>query len=106
MTEVTSETILSKLKDHLWRLDNLYLVRNPEISTNPVPLKMKPEQRHLMENLHHRTFCAKARQIGCSTIIVMRLLDEVLFNSNTVVATIDYREVDCKSKLDMAASVS
>jgi len=100
---ITVQNIQDKLKDPMWRLSNLYLIKNQELSTDPIPLVLRDEQRHYLENEHTRNYIAKSRQLGLSTIIVIKWLDECLFNSNTSVATIDYREVDCGKKLEMAS---
>ena len=98
-----ADKLYEKLKDPLWRLDNIYLVKNQELSTDPVPLKLREEQRFYLENEHTKNYIAKSRQLGLSTIIVLKWLDECLFNKNTTVATIDYREVDCGKKLEIAS---
>lgn len=97
-----SDKIYEKLSDPMWRMEHLYVIKNPEISTDPIPFVLRDEQRYYLQNEHSKNYVAKARQLGLSTVIVLKWLDEVLFNPNTTVATIDQREADCSKKLDMA----
>lgn len=68
------------LSDELWRLNNLYMIRDK--SGNAIPFAMKPAQRQLYDEMSYRNVILKARQIGFSTLIQIMALDRILFTDN------------------------
>lgn len=70
----------AKLGDRVWRLNNLYKIKDKE--GNVVPFVLNRAQRKLMKRLHHRNLILKARQMGFSTFVQLFMLDACLFNSN------------------------
>lgn len=75
---------IQKLKDtignKLWRLNNLYFIRNKEGEV--VRFKLNPEQEYYISNRHHRNANLKARQLGFTTLAVIDALDDCLFNNH------------------------
>lgn len=69
-----------------WRLCNLYWIVNK--AGKAVRFEPNDEQLDLIRNLHHRNLVLKARQKGFSTLIQLIQLDQALFNTHHVGATI------------------
>lgn len=81
----------AKLGDRLWRLDNLYTVKQEDGSV--IPFRMNDEQREFVETAHGFNIILKARQLGFTTLVGVLMLDACLFNSNTACGIIaDTRE--------------
>ncbi|HGW3737612.1 terminase [Acinetobacter baumannii] len=70
----------AKLKDQLWRLNNLYYITNKE--GKQVKFKMTLEQLEYFENEWTRNIILKARQLGFTTEMCMIQLDAALFMSD------------------------
>ena len=73
-------------RDLEWRLSNLYWIVDK--SGTAVRFEPNAEQLDLIRNLHTRNLVLKARQKGFSTLIQLIQLDQSLFNTNHVGATI------------------
>jgi len=69
-----------------WRLCNLYWIVDK--SGKAVRFEPNPEQLDLIRNLHTRNIVLKARQKGFSTLIQLIQLDQAMFASDHVGATI------------------
>lgn len=76
---VTPEDVVN-LGDRMWRLDNLYSVRNENGVI--MPFRLRWVQRKLLEDMHNRNIILKSRQPGFSTFIMLYMLDACLFESN------------------------
>lgn len=98
---VSSEKIVEKLKDKLWRMENLYLIL-PEDSNEPTALTLRDEQKAYLTQGHNKLFIPKARKLGISTVIVLDFLDHCIFNKNAYVGHLDLKEKDCAKKLGIA----
>jgi len=70
----------AKLKDQLWRLNNLYYITNKE--GKQVKFKMTLEQLEYFENEWTRNIILKARQLGFTTEMCIIQLDAALFMSD------------------------
>lgn len=72
--------IKAKMSSSRWRIRNLYSIvdRNAAV----IPFRPNAAQDHLLNNLHTRNICLKARQRGFSTLIQIAALDLCLFNDN------------------------
>lgn len=68
-----------RLKDRLWRLNNLYYIKNKLGKT--VRFKMTDEQLYYIQNLHNRNIILKARQLGFTTEVCIIQLDAAIFES-------------------------
>ena len=69
-----------RLNDKSWRLDNLYSIVNEDGEV--VPFKLRPIQRHFMENMWYRNIILKSRQHGFTTFLDLWMLDTALFVPN------------------------
>lgn len=85
------------LSDPLWRLSNLYTIRNP--AGKKVQFKPNWAQNDFINNLHYFNVILKARQLGFSTLIIIYMLDSALFNTNHRCGIIDAGIDDAKKKL-------
>jgi len=89
------------LHDPVWRLCNLYVVKDPTGAV--VPFRPKPEQMEIIEAVHVRgernVLIPKARQLGLSTVICLIILDMILFEEGTQAAIVDLTQVDATKKL-------
>jgi len=70
---------LAKLKDKLWRLNNLYWITDK--NGKPMRFRMTPEQLAYFEGMHTRNIILKARQLGFTTEVCIIQLDAALFES-------------------------
>lgn len=66
-----------KLKNRLWRLNNLYYITDKNGAR--IKFKMTPEQLHYFENKHSRNIILKARQLGFTTEECIIQLDSAIF---------------------------
>lgn len=77
-----NEEQLGKLKEtlgnKLWRLNNLYHIRDK--NGKVVKFKLNNEQAYYITNRHNRNINLKARQLGFTTVAVVDGLDDCLFN--------------------------
>jgi len=79
-----------KLTDKVWRLNNLYyiLTKNKRL----VPISMNEAQEDYILNRGNRNYILKARQLGFSTLGLIDLLDETIWNKNTSSAIIAHEK--------------
>lgn len=82
----TSLEALGPLTDQLWRLNNLYQIRDKD--GRAVSFRMNAAQLDLFNRQHYRNVILKARQLGCTTFIQIYCLDQCLFFANTAAGTI------------------
>lgn len=79
--EQARELIKARLGDWRWRVNNLYKITNSKGEV--VTFKMNWAQEYLFGLMWFRTIILKARQIGMTTFVMVFMLDQCLFNSNT-----------------------
>lgn len=70
---------IEKLKDRLWRLNNLYFIEDK--NNVSVRFKMTSEQLEYYDGEHLRNIILKARQLGFTTEMCIIQLDLALFHS-------------------------
>ncbi|UTD55947.1 terminase [Halomonas sp. MS1] len=70
---------MAKLRDKLWRLNNLYFITDKQ--GKKVRFRMTPEQLSYFEQMHFRNLILKARQLGFTTEQCIIQLDAALFES-------------------------
>ena len=80
-----------------WRLNHLYWVTDKDGRT--VKFKMNWAQRKLWQEKHTRNLILKVRQLGISTFVAILILDECLFNNNTLAGIVDKTEKDAFKKM-------
>jgi hypothetical protein len=95
---------LQKLKDtigsKLWRLNNLYHVRNKE--GRIVRFELNESQLEFFNSRHNRNIILKARQKGFTTLAVIDALDDCLFIPNFEAGIIAHSLDDAKKIFDKA----
>ncbi len=87
---------MDKLLDPLWRLEHLYYVVNKK--GKRVQLTLNNVQKRILANKSNRKIILKARQMGVSTLELIRQFDFTMFNEN-VTACILAHEDDAIAKL-------
>ena len=100
---MTEAELAEKLKDPIWRLCNLYGVK--EAGTGKViPFRPRAEQLQVFEAVYRkgwkRIVILKARRLGMSTAIDIMAADAVLFNAGIQVSIIDQTQDDASKKLN------
>lgn len=102
MAKLLSKEDLKNLSNPVWRLGNLYKVKD-EKTGRAVAFSPKPEQMAIIEAVHMRgekkILIPKARQIGMSTVIALIVLDSILFNGGIQAAVVDQNQTDATKKL-------
>ncbi len=88
------EELTEKLKDHKWRLNNLYFIRDER--GNKVQFQLNETQEWLCDNMWYMNIIVKARQLGCTTFFTIFYLDQVLFSENKIAGIIAHRQEDMK----------
>ena len=78
MTSEDEEFFRKIFTDKIFRLNNLYYIRNKDAKV--VMLKLNPEQEYYITHRHNRNVNLKARQLGFTTLAVIDALDDCLFN--------------------------
>lgn len=92
----------NRLTDPIWRLNNLYYVKNPKGEiVKFVPSK---EQNAIIEAVYdhelRKIVILKARQLGMSTVIDLILTDKAVFEKGTQAAIVDLTQGDASKKLE------
>jgi hypothetical protein len=99
---MTEEEFSKRHRDPVWRLNNLYWVKDAETG-KAVKFHPKAEQRVLIEAVYKKRvrniLVPKARQLGISTVISLIILDSMLFHAGLQAAIIDLTQPDATKKL-------
>lgn len=88
------EEIKAKLGDRIWRLNNLYFVKDK--AGVKIPFRLNWAQTELLDGLWFFSLVLKARQLGVTTFFCILYLDDVLFSKNKSAAIIAHRLEDAK----------
>lgn len=80
------EAIKTKLKDKLWRLNNLYYIKDK--AGKRVKFRLNWAQDSYHHAKHFFNVILKARQLGFSTFTLIDYLDDCLFSSNIAAGVI------------------
>lgn len=86
-TEAEAKALLG---DKLWRLNNLYNIKTKDRKL--VPMKLNPAQEHYVLNRALWSFILKARQLGFSTLGLIDILDDTIFNKNVSSAILAHEQ--------------
>lgn len=101
---IDDKIMIWNLRDPMWRLQNLYFVRDKEGKV--VRFRPWPEQLKFLNAIWHRNIVPKARQRGFSTMVQLMMFDACLFVPNTAAAIIAQDKVTAKKifddKIDLA----
>lgn len=92
--EPTVGELREKLGDALWRLNNLYYIKDQ--NGNKVLFKTNEVQTDLRNNLWFFNIVPKARQLGITTFFSIFYLDQILFSKNRTATIIAHTEKDMK----------
>lgn len=86
------EGLEEKLKDVVWRLNNLYKI----VDQNGKVVVFQPNgpQQELLKKLHKKNLILKARQLGFSTFVQILMLDQCLWVPGTSVGMVAHRLPD------------
>lgn len=88
----TVEELESKLPDRLWRLNNLYYIRDQD--GKRIKFRLNPVQLCLYYALWWLNIILKSRQHGITTFVAIYFLDECFFTSNTNAGIIAHKQKD------------
>jgi len=100
---MTEADLATNLQDPLWRLQNLYGVKDANTG-KVVPFRPRAEQMQVFEAVYKhgikRIVILKARRLGMSTAIDIMAADAVIFNAGIQVSIIDQTQDDASKKLN------
>ena len=82
------------LKSRLWRLHNLYTIKDKRAEL--VKFVPNEEQRYLLHNMHSRNVILKVRQLGITTFWLIFMLDSVLFYPGVETGCIAHHREDAQ----------
>lgn len=98
----------SKFKDKVWRMENLYKIRDK--NRRLVKLKLNDVQRVILGDVLPdyqagrgiRHFTLKPRQVGLSTFWMIWHLDDTMFNANTITGVLAHKWDNIKVVMEIA----
>jgi len=80
----------AKIADKIWRMHNLYFIQTKDSRLIPMPLN--EAQEDYLRKRKKRNYILKARQLGFSTLGLIDLLDETIYNKNVNTAIIAHEK--------------
>lgn len=99
---------IDHLKDRLWRLRNLYSIKEAETG-RVIPFVPRPEQEAVFQALaegHRKLIILKARRLGMSTAIDVYAADEAIFHAGRQISIVDRNQDDASKKLSGICKVA
>ncbi len=97
-----TDEIAQNLTDPIWRIKNLYHVKDPKGKI--VPFVPSPEQEDIIHAIYEegleKIIILKARQLGMSTVIDIILTDKVIWEKGIQAAIVDLTQSDASKKLE------
>lgn len=87
--------------DPNWRIDNLYHIVSE--SGSEIAFQRNEAQKAYSRARHSRDLIVKARKLGFSTFIALKILDTCIFRKNIRAGIVDVTLDDAKKKLEMIA---
>lgn len=75
------EAMIENLRDERWRLSNLYKIKTKQGKI--VTFKPNRAQTEFLDSDEGKSIILKARQMGISTVCLLRLLDKTIWTPNT-----------------------
>jgi hypothetical protein len=88
----------AKFRDQLWRLNNLYWIKNKQ--GKRVKFKLNWMQRTLLSKIWYFNVILKARQLGTTTFTMLYFLDCCLFNNNHAAGVVAHTKEDAQDLFD------
>lgn len=99
MDETAAYAQLQKnLQSQEWRLNNLYSIKDKQ--GHKVKFRLNWAQRVLLATIWYFNVILKARQLGCTSFIMLYFLDCCLFNSNHSVGVVAHTKEDAQDLFD------
>ncbi|MCW2405048.1 hypothetical protein M2336_001677 [Sphingobium sp. B1D7B] len=95
---MASAALVDQWSQPLWRLNNLYTIRDK--GGNAIPFRTNWAQEKFFEDMWFLNLILKARQLGFTTAIQLYMLDNCLFNSNTAAGVIAHNREDAEAFFD------
>lgn len=97
-----SEELRKNLSSPLWRIRNIYTIRNRKGKPEKfIPTK---EQEAVLEQIYifkrKKIFIPKARQLGMSTLIAIITLDSIMYGTGVQISISDFVSGNAKKKLE------
>jgi hypothetical protein len=91
------------LKDPLWRICNLYSIKD-EATGRSIPFSPRPEQleviKHLLHNPKDPLYIIKSRRLGMSTTLGVFMADQAVFCDGFKGALVDQTQSDAHRKMN------
>lgn len=99
--DVTEERVLELLQQPLWRICNIYSIKDAEgKEVRFIPNKAQCRVLHAIYiKGWHRILIPKARQLGFSTLFAIIALDETHFSTGKQASIVDQTQADASEKL-------
>lgn len=92
--KLDSERHYDQIRSKWWRLNNLYQILDEK--AQPVTFRCNTVQTILFEEMWFMNNILKSRQHGCTTLIDIWILDEVIWKHNIEAGIIAHREKDAQ----------
>ncbi len=97
LSQSDQDQVAKLLSDQEWRLNTLYHIRTkaPGYEGKTVQFRPNKVQRQIYKSIqeHPRTIILKPRKLGCTTGIVLYLLDQAMYNQNQLCRSIAHRKL-------------
>jgi len=92
---MASTALVDQWSQPLWRLNNLYEIRDK--TGTAIPFRTNWAQEKFFEDMWYLNAILKARQLGMTTGIQLYMLDNCMFNSNTAAGVIAHNREDAEA---------
>lgn len=96
MPKELPEEVAKKLQDRVWRMHMLYKIRTKMRGQEGIAVQFTPNivQKKIYKSIstHNRTIILKPRQLGCTTGIILYLLDSAMYEPNQFCRTIAHKK--------------
>lgn len=103
LSELEIKELVDNLSSKLWRLNNLYYIKDKNSIIKPMKLNASQE-KVLMQYQHKRKIILKSRQQGISTLYLAYNLDSCIFEDGTEAGIQSYGQNEAE-KLSMRAEL-
>jgi nucleoid-associated protein YgaU len=99
---------IEKFRDPIWRISNLYSIR--ERGGKVIPFRPRPQQAQVLDMIFRRGLkrivILKARQLGFSTLLGVICADQLCWNTGRQISLIDKTQLDAQQKLKNIISLA
>jgi hypothetical protein len=94
LTPELEEKLFQCFSNKLWRLNNLYKIKDK--NGHEIDFRLNPAQEHFFKNKHNKNVILKARQQGFTTLQCISFLDDCLFKRNLAAGIIAHNVEDAE----------